>query len=373
MSDLRENLNEALRAVNPGDPPVEEAIRRGKAIRTRRRIGVTAAVAAVAVLAGAGYPALTHRQAAPGPVTPSHKHVRVTDVPPGPHAPAGTIATGIIDGKAWQVTTDNPKTNGTPGQVCVGASGPAFGGSGLQPVCYQPPPVGAANPVGWESLAVPGDAQASTGQVGAGVSYVLVRLSDDVTLKLIPVKAYGTRYVAFASPPALPVASATAYLSDGQYLTSVPFNLPDGIPVFGQWQSPGQRVQAQVMRRIAAGSADGKAWAVEAHIGPWGACFVDTGLAAGQTTWACVDDSTPMGTQMLSLPGDSAGVVVGSAAADVRYLTITLTDGAALRVTPVEVGNQRYFAFYLSKGEAMVRRWTAYNAAGKQLASGKLG
>jgi hypothetical protein len=371
VSDLRENLNEALRAVNPGDPPVEEAIRRGKAIRTRRRIGVTAAVAAVAVLAGAGYPALTHRQAAPRPVTPTHRHVSVTVVPPGPHAHAGTIATGTIDGKAWQVWVDNPKTNGTQGQVCLGASGPAFGVSGLQPVCYQPQSLDAANPVAWEGLAVPGDAQAGMGRVGADVSYVLVRLSDDVTLKLIPVKAYGTRYVAFASPPALPVASATAYLSDGQYLTSVPFNLPDGIPVFGRWQSPGQRVQAQVTKRIAAGSAAGKAWAVEAHIGPWGACFVDTGVDAGQ--WACMDDSTPMGTQMISLPGDSAGVVVGSAAADVRYLTIALTDGAALRVTPVQVGNQRYFAFYLSKGEAMVRRWTAYNAAGKQLASGKLG
>ena len=49
-----------------------------------------------------------------------------------------------------------------------------------------------------------------------------------------------------------------------------------------------------------------------------------------------------------------------------------MTDGATMRVTPVLVGSQRYFAFYLDKGEQQVRRWTAYNAAGKQLSSGKL-
>jgi hypothetical protein len=371
VSDLRESLDEVLRAVNPGDPPVEEAIRRGKTIRARRRIGVSAAVAAVAVLAGAGYPALTHREAAPRPVTPAHKHVSVTVVPPGPHARAGTIAIGAIDGKAWQVYLANPKTNGAPGQVCVAASGPAFGGSGLQPVCYPPQSPDSTNPVEWEALAVPGYAQASVGQVSADVSYVQVRLSDDVTLTLIPVRAYGTRYVAFASPPALAVASATAYLRGGQYLSAVPFNLPDGIPVFGMWQPPGQRAAAQVTKRIAAGSAGGKAWAVQAYVGPWGTCFVNTGLDAGQTP--CVDDSTPLVTQMLGLPGDSPGVVVGSAAAGVRYLTIALTDGAALRVTPVQVGSQQYFAFYLDKGQQQVRGWAAYDAVGKRLSAGNLG
>jgi hypothetical protein len=371
VSDLRESLDEALRAVNPGDPPVEEAIRRGKAIRARRRVGVAAAVAAVAVLAGAGYPALIHRQAAPQPVTPTHRHSSVTVLPPGPRAHAGTIATGTIGGQAWQVYVANPKTNGVPGQTCVGASGAALGGAGLQPVCFSPTSPGSTDPVAFEGESVDGYAQASVGQVGAGVSYVLIRLSDDVTLRLIPVKVYGTLYVAFASPPSLTVASATAYLKDGRYLTAIPFDLPGGIPGFGMWLSPGQPVPARVTKRIASGSADGTAWAVQVYVGPWGACFVQTGLDARQM--GCEGDGTPIGTQMFVLPGDSPGVVAGWAAAGVRYLTITMTDGAALRVTPIPVGRQRFFAFYLDKGQQQVRGWAAYNAAGKELSSGELG
>jgi hypothetical protein len=371
VNELRESLDEALRAVNPGDPPVEEAIRRGKAIRMRRRVGVTAAVAALAVLAGVGYPALAHQQAAPAPVTPSHKHVSVTVVPPKPGAPAGTIATGTINGQAWQVYTDNPQTNGAPGQQCVGASGPALGATGSSPVCFSPTPPGSTDPVAFEGASVDGYAQTSVGQVGADVSYVLVRLSDDSTLKLIPVKVYGTRWVAFASPPSLAVASATAYLSDGRYLTAIPFNAPDGIPVFVMWLSPGQPVPARVTKRIASGSADGAAWAVQVDAGPWGACFVDTGSQARQM--GCAGDGAPPGTQMFVLPGDSPGVVAGWAATGVRYLTVTMTDGSTLRVTPVLVGGQRYFAFYLNKGQQQVRGWAAYDAAGKRLSSGTLG
>jgi hypothetical protein len=371
VSELRKSLDEALRAVNPGDPPVEEAIRRGKAIRTRRRAGAVAAVAAVAVLAGAGYPALTHRQAAPGPVTPAHKHVSVTVVAPKPGAPAGTIATGTINGQAWQVYTDNPKTNGAPGQQCVGAFGPAVGGTGSSPVCFSLTPPGSTDPVAFVGASADGHAQASVGEVAADVSYVLVRLSDDSTLKLIPVKVYGTRWVAFASPPSLAVASATAYLSDGRYLTAIPFNAPGGIPVFGMWLSPGQPVPARATKRIVSGSAGGAAWAVQVDAGPWGACFVGTGSQARQM--GCVGDGAPPGTQMFVLPGDSPGVVAGWAAAGVRYLTITMTDGSRLRVTPVLVGGQRYFAFYLNKGQQQVRGWAAYDAAGKRLSSGTLG
>jgi hypothetical protein len=370
VSELRERLDEALRAVNPGDPPVQEAIRRGKAIRTRRRAGVVAAVAAVAVLAGAGYPALTHRQAAPGPVTPAHKHVSVTVVPPGPRAHAGTIATGTIDGQSWQVYRDKPKANGAPGQQCVAASGPAFGAL-TQPLqdCGAAQPV-RSDPVDWQGLACDGYGQASFGAVRADVSYVLVKLSDGTELKLIPVKVYGLRYVAFASPASLSVASATAYLTDGQYLRAIPFNAQDGLPIFGAWQSPGGPIPARVTAKIAAGSDVGQTWAVRASTGPWGTCFVQSGPNAGLL--GCVEQTGPMGTRMLVFCGDSPGMVAGSAAAGVRYLTITMTDGAALRVTPVAVGSQRYFAFYLDKGEQQVRRWTAYDAAGKRLSSGKL-
>jgi hypothetical protein len=322
------------------------------------------------VIGGIGYPALAHRQAAPEPVTPTHKHFGVTVVPPGPRAQAGTIATGTINGQSWRVYTNDPKTYAAQGGQCLVASGPAFGPAN-QPLSSCGPPSSAnnTNPVDFQGLAAGGYAQASFGPVRADVSYVVVRLSSGTSLRLIPVKVYGTRYVAFASPASLTVTGATAYLSDGQYLTAIPFNPPGGwSPIFGLWLSPGQPVPAQVTKLIASGSADGTAWTVQAYVGPWGTCFVSTGVDAGQM--GCV--VTSMGTQMVAMPGDSPGVVAGSAAAGVRYLTITMTDGSTLRVTPVLVGSQRYFAFYLSKGQQQVRGWAAYNAAGKQVDSGKL-
>jgi hypothetical protein len=280
------------------------------------------------------------------------------------------IASGKVDGQSWEVYTDNPAANGAPGRQCLAASGPAFG-PGPQPLyeCLQPAPPGSTNPVDFEGIAADGYAQASFGTVRADVSYVLVRLSDGTVLKLIPVKVYGTRFVAFASPPSAPVASATAYLSDGRYLTAIPFNGPGALPAFVLWLSPGQPVPPRVTKQIAAGSAAGHSWAVRAVIGPWGTCFVASGLDAGML--GCIAGTGSTQTRMLVFPGGSPGMVAGSAAAGVGYLTIALTDGRTARVTPVLVGGQRYFAFYLDKGQT-VRRWTAYDAAGRQLSSGKL-
>jgi len=114
-------------------------------------------------------------------------------------------------------------------------------------------------------------------------------------------------------------------------------------------------------------SAGGTAWSVRAYVGPWGVCFVTTGQSY------CTSDTAPGVTQVFGMPGDSPGVVAGVAGPGVRYIVVTMTDGSTLRVTPVAVGGQPYFAFYVSKGQQQVRGWAAYDAAGKQLSSGTLG
>jgi hypothetical protein len=86
----------------------------------------------------------------------------------------------------------------------------------------------------------------------------------------------------------------------------------------------------------------------------------------------CTSDTAPGVTQVFTMPGDSPGVVAGAAGPGVRYITVTMTDGSTVRVTPVAVGGQLYFAFYLDKGQQQVRGWAAYDAAGTRLASGKL-
>lgn len=56
VSSLSENLDQALRTIDPGPEPVDDVISRGKRLRLRRR--VAAAAGAVAVVAAvAGYPA----------------------------------------------------------------------------------------------------------------------------------------------------------------------------------------------------------------------------------------------------------------------------------------------------------------------------
>ena len=364
MNELRESLHEALRTVVPGDPPVEDAIRRGKAIRTRRRVTAIASVAAVAVLAGIGYPALTHLGAAQAPPATTNRHASVTDVPPGRGAPAGLIASGTIYGKPWRVTTNNPGKSGASGQ-CLDATGAALGPQPLSS-CGPMSPPGSAVPVQFEGTSADGYAQVDVGLVRADVSHVLVRLSDGTVLPVTPVQVYGARYVAFASPARLRIDSATAYLSDGQYVTSIPFNWPGGLASFGPWRSPGQPVPAQASKVIGSGSAGRTTWSVRAYVGPWGVCVVSTGQSL------CTSGSTPGVTGVFSTPGGSPGVVSGTAASEVRYIEVTMTDGSTLRVTPVLVGGQLYFAFYLDKGQQQVRGWAAYDAAGKQLSSGTL-
>jgi hypothetical protein len=363
VSELRESLDQALRDIVPGDPPVAEAMRRGKAIRVRRLATAVASVAAVALFAAFGYPALTHGQA-PHPPPVQHRQPTVTDLPPGPagHAP-GLIAGGLMNGKAWQVVTGKPGTNGLPkGQQCFGAFGPAFGADGNTTQCIPTQPPDAADPVGFTEFTC-GGAVVSVGRVRADVQYAVVDLADGTQLKLIPATVYGTRYVAFPAPLPLSVDSATAYLRNGRYLTAIPFTAPQGVVLFGMWLQPGQRGLPRATGLVASGRADGATWAVYVYAGPWGWCIDDS------ATLECLPLATPLATQLLGTASSHQGVIFGAAAAGVSYLRVTLAGGGALRVGVTAVGSQRFFAFYLRKGQTM-RKWTAYDAAGRPVASG---
>lgn len=367
LDQLRVNLDEALRTVSPGSPaPVDRVVRRGKGIRSRRRLTAVAGVVAVAVAVAEGYPALTHKTAAPAPPAPvTHHSASVTYVPPGPRAAPGVIAEGTIDGKSWQVFTGKPGTHGLPsapaGQHCYGTSGAAFGQPTTQ--CLAAPGPDAASPVSFTGFGFGSHAQVSIGQVRADVRYVTVDLSDGTRLKLIPVSVDRTRYVAFPAPLALTVSSASAYLANGQRFTAVPFSIPHTLVIFGMWQKAGQRVPARITRTIA--TRPGGAWSAKVYAGPWGACMADL----SDHYVACVPSAAPLGTQVLSAASTSPRAVFGTAANVVSYLRVTRTHGAPLRVRPVAVGRQKFFAFLLGIGQS-IKRWTAYDAAGAVCASG---
>ncbi len=370
MSELRESLGEAMRTVIPGEPPVDAAMRRGRAIRRRRRVTAIASAVAVAAVAVAGYPALTHWAARQAPPPVTRHHVAVTDVPPGPGSPPGLVASGVIGKQSWQLLVSKPGNLGTSqNQQCVYTKGSAFiyGDTSTANKEQDCGPVLApgTDPVTFTGTSTNSN-QAQVGAVAADVRYVVVTLSDGQQLKLIPVRVYGTRLVAFAAPIADGVASATAYLDNGQYRTAIPADLPASLTIFGQWLRPGQPVPPRATAVVASGTTDGHSWSVTAYVGPWGTCL---STAAGES--ACVPVYPVTTTGDIGMVGNPPQVIYGSAAASVSYLIVRLTDGHSFRVRVVAVGSEKLFAFALGTGQT-VRLWTAYDAAGKPLTSGTL-
>jgi hypothetical protein len=368
VSELHERLDQALRTVDPGPAPVDEAMRRGKAIRVRRRVTVAAGAVAVAA-AVAGYPALSHLRTLPAPQPITPHRVVVTDVPPGLGSPKGLIAEGKIGSRTWQAVIGKSPASGTPGNaandLCLYGRGTVFesGGNSTANSCGPLTLPTGGDPVVLEGTG-DGNTQLQLGAVAHDVIYVLVRLGDGQELKLIPVKLSGLRLVAFAAPMSSQVVSATAYLSNGQYRTAIAANLPGEMAVFGTWLRPGEHGQPRATGVIGSGTTGGHPWSVTAYEGPWGTCVV---LMAGGSD--CVS-SGALG--ITSMEGGTSGppqVVWGSAARSVSYLVITLTDGRAFRVGVVTVGDERLFAFALGKGQTL-KRWAACDAAGRVLASG---
>jgi hypothetical protein len=373
VSELREGIDQALRTVIPGEPPVGKVLRRGKAIRVRRRLTALASVAAVALLAGFGYPALSTHHAAPAPGPAARKSapapaprkpVTITDVPPGPQASSSLIAVGTVSGADWKIAAGVLGANTPPGQQCFAAYGRAFE-AGSTPLCDALAEPDALTPVEFtEFVQGPGPNAVVIGRVAGDVQYVTVTLADSITLKLIPVAVSGTRYVAFPIPRALAIDSASAHLRDGDYLTAVPFMAPDRLPNFGMWLQPGQRGQAPATKLIASAPPGSQAWAFFVAVGPWGICeYSSPNMSIG-----CLGTQGPLGTAVQGFMG-APRVYWGSASLAVSYVRLTLTDGKTVRLNVVRVGNEKYFAFVLGNGQVL-RQWTAYDAAGRQVATG---
>ena len=195
MSDLHEELDAALRAITPREAPVEAAMRRGRRLRTRRRIAAVAGVAAVTVFAAVGYPALTRLSAGPAP-TPAQQHVIVTDMPPAPGSPDnGLIAVGRIGATRWQASISG---SGSQEQCIVGQ----VGTHRLTGGCYQSGMLDEAS--GESPLVLQGSSDGSymvsIGGVAAHVTYIVVTLADGQQLKLTPVTSHGHRYVGYVLP-----------------------------------------------------------------------------------------------------------------------------------------------------------------------------
>ena len=377
MTELREDLDRALRTVTPGPAPVEEAIRRGRAMRFRRRAAMLASAVAVVAVA-VGYPALTRNAAAPNAPRPAqhapHHDPVVTDGPAGTQHGAqgmvsstGVIAEGQIGASRWQA-----KFTGSCFTTTVSPGSPQGVGSALGATCGGVPSPGA-DPADFQTFS-DGTTEGALASAASDVTYFVLTFTDGQQLKLIPVTWHGTRYVAWAAPAGMTIASITAHLGSpvsdsGLRATATPFSAPHELPIFGIWLRPGQPVPPRATA-IITGTTGGTKWAVTFYEGPWGTCWTETRNDAGCANAAPDTTTAVAGGSIANYPdGSSLRLVYGQAAASVSYLVLTLTNGRTIHIPAAVLGNEKVFAFALTKGQT-AKRWTAYDAARKPLSSG---
>jgi hypothetical protein len=358
VSDLHEDLNTALGAVEPGAAPVEAAMLAGRKIRNRRRAGLLAGAVAVVVAAVVGIPAFAHQEALPQPTT---THVRVTVNPPGPHSPAGLIASGLIGDQRWDVVVQSPWSHNCMvtgiNLAFVACNGGLTAPGASDPIAFDGTSGGTGKGIQYF---------VSYGVVRKDVSSVRVVLSDGTVLNPRPTMVPGGRLVAFATPPEVPVESITVYSRTGEIARAIPFNGPagNGEPTFTQWLRPGQAVPGRVSGTIGSGTVDGQAWRATAYLGPWGTC-VDLGNGTG-----CF---SPTQHPQTGGVGGSPLDEWGTAAESVSYLMVTPKGASTrMRVDVTAVGSEKFWAFHLTKNEQMGGHWTAYDEVGRQVASGSL-
>jgi len=356
---LHEQLEAALGAITPRPAPVDGAVRRGRAIRVRRRVAVAAGAAAVVAIGVFAVPSLLHRPAAgPGPVAPVGSYT-VTVQAPGPHSPPGTIASGTIDGKGWRFIAAKPQ----PPVQMFATAGPAFGNDAV-PQTGQALAVDSAIPVFFsDRVLTSGPVQVQYGGVRADVAYVAVRLGNGTVLILHPVTVYGVRAVAFAIPVGASVVDATAYSRHGEIAAAIPFNAPDGEAAFGVWLSPGQHGLAQASGRIGSGTANGFAWSVTAYLGPWGFCIQVP--ATEITSAVCVPATAGLhlNSGALEMTGGGLSVAAGYVPASTAWVIVNQPYGTTTSVSPVTVGGQKLFAVQVQTGPNGLT-WTAYDSSG---------
>jgi hypothetical protein len=369
--DLRERLDQAFETITPHPAPIDVAVRRGLAMRVRRRVAVAVGVAAVIVgVAVFGVPSL-HRLASPPPANPAN-HYTATVLPPGMDALQGLVASGTVNGKSWALALYPSGMFGAgPGQQVIIPAGPAFGRSAPHS-SDRVLVTDGTGPVSFTGVSA-GPSQVQYGLVRADVSYVTVRLGNGTVLTLHPNLLYSLRAIAFAVPVGAPIISATAYSNHGEIATAIPFNDPGGVATFGAWLKPGQHGLARASERIVSGGLPGYSWPVTAYLGPWGICLKVNGDSCVPITYPAVDTSVTFWGPSTSTNAPKY-VIGGTAAAPVVRLVFTVVppQGArtSIQVRPVTVGGQKLFAFAVPGSPKQLRlSWKAYDSSGAVIAS----
>ncbi|HEX6518742.1 MAG TPA: hypothetical protein VF070_01825 [Streptosporangiaceae bacterium] len=364
MNDLHDRLDNAFSAITPAPAPIDAAMKQGKRIRLRRRATAVASVAAV-VAAAVALPLTMHVQASPVPETGPGQYT-VSVFPHDLKYPSWVVAQGMLNGKKWQFNVS------APGGASRGSQYVSFdppdktdflpGPGRMMQVTALSTDLLGSSPAGlWAMDAA--NAVAEFGVVQADVDHLTVTLTNGATLTLHPVPKFGARLVVFVVPRGAVIVHVTAYSRAGEIASAIPFYNSAGTATFATWLRPGQQGVARDSRLLASGSISGQEWSVTAYTGPWGVCFeMMTVTTCTPITHAAVDSGNANGiVRMFAIEPDPSVIRV-----DVR-----LPGGTAIATRLVTVGRHKFFAFAVS---ATLKpgsvRWTEYDKAGHQVASG---
>jgi hypothetical protein len=353
--ELRLRLDSVLEAVTPSPAPVAATLRKGKTIRTRRRIGVVAGLAAAVGIALAA-PGLVHQIVRQQPIVRRQTWV-LTVNPPGPHPPKGEIAWGTLNGKRWQIAVQG---NGSgPNGQCIEVDQGNPNSCAPRVTASQDRSAAVVfNYFGQDGMSY------VYGVVQPDIARVVITLANGTNLTLHPYQRYGQRWVAFPLPDALAIADAAAYSAHAELAHAIPFD-----STFTTWLSPGASGLPRATYVIGSGVLNGEAWSDVMHVGPWGYC--PTMTLSGGTGQACVAAKAPLevGNSYYNELSDyaSGAIIEGTASASVSYVVGTLSDGSTIRAQAVDAGGPKFWAWAVLNGQRL-QRVVFYSASGRQVA-----
>jgi hypothetical protein len=257
--EARQRLHRALATMTPRPAPAAMIKARGRAITRRRRVALAGLLAGVAALAVAA-PGLLHKMT-PGTEPPRLSAGPWTVNKPGPVAGHGVIGSGTLNGNPWTVWL-----TGGPDPVAEAAGLPATGAVGTRPDGTAPATFRSSGS---------GTRQLLAGPVSPDVAYLTMQLADGTVFTVYPDAWHGHDYIGLVVPKNLGVVRFTAYSRHGELAYAIPFPA-SGFPDIVSWLRPGAAVPSTIEMTVGSETYAVNWWTVEAQIGPWGTCLVQT-------------------------------------------------------------------------------------------------
>jgi len=377
---LRQRLHEETDQLGTGPAPVDAILRRGRAIRARRRGAAASCVAVLAVTVAV----TTGMQAFGPPGNPApvagqdhpSAHRVILNVP-DPRAPGGVFASGVTDGRPWRLAARNvagPAPGCLPAVMLNSRDGDLLdirAGADLI----------VGNWAFWNDAGGQPRTGAAFGELGSHVTSVAVTLRDGTRFAVQPVSVSlcGQRFrLAGFGYPASGVRTIAAYQGDrATVLYSPPRGTfsPDSALPADTWDNTAAASNA-ASGLIGAGTVRGTPWRLRVTLGGDGECFEVALRPDGTSGSASICrpiGMPPAGVSVITLPyGTPGGGVLlwymGTVSARTAYLRAGLSDGTTTRLVPVVVAGRKYFALATAKG-VIARRLTLYDAAGHAFAS----